>query len=96
MAKMPNESFLSRRRMVQSLGAALVTGAAAHAAEGGLRVAGKEVELAITSVSAHTFRLTVAPLVDGKPGEIPDDGTLLQTSFGARRPGSTAWRARRP
>ena len=86
MAKMPNESFLSRRRMVQSLGAAgaaLVTGAAAHAAESGLRVAGKEVELAITSLSAHTFRLTVAPLVDGKPGEIPDDGTLLQTSFGA-------------
>src|ERR1035438_5452744 len=82
IAKIRNESFLSRRRMVQSLGAA---GAAlvAGAAETGLRVAGKEVEIAITSVSAHTFRLTVAPLVNGKPGEIPDDGTLLQTAFGA-------------
>ena len=86
MAKMRNESSLSRRRMVQSLGAAgaaLVTGAAAKAAETGLRVAGKEVEIAITSVSPHTFRLTVAPLVDGKPGEIPDDGTLVKTAFGA-------------
>src|ERR1017187_1225325 len=86
MAKMRDESFLSRRRMVQGLGAAgaaLVTGGAASTAETGLRVAGKEVEIAITSVSAHTFRLTVAPLVDGKPGEIPDDGTLLQTAFGA-------------
>src|ERR1039458_3428894 len=86
MAKMPNESFLSRRRMGPSLGAAgaaLVPGAPASAAETGLRVAGREVEIAITSISAHTFRLTVAPLVDGKPGQIPDDGTLLQTAFGA-------------
>jgi alpha-glucosidase/alpha-D-xyloside xylohydrolase len=85
-AKMRNESFLSRRRMVQSLGAAgaaLVTGGAAQAAETGLRVAGQEVEIALTSVSPHTFRLTVAPVVNGKPGEIPDDGTLLQTAFGA-------------
>ncbi len=86
MAKMHNESFLSRRQMVQSLGAAgaaLVTGGAAKAAETDLRVAGKEVEIAITSVSAHTFRLTVVPVVDGKPGEIFDDGTLLHTAFGA-------------
>jgi alpha-glucosidase/alpha-D-xyloside xylohydrolase len=83
---MRNEPFLSRRRMFQSLGAAgaaLVTGASASAAETDLRVAGKEVEIAITSVSAHTFRLTVAPIVDGKPAEFPDDGTLVQTAFGA-------------
>ena len=83
---MRTESFLSRRRMVQSLGAAgaaLVTGGAAQAAETGLRVAGQEVEIALTSVSPHTFRLTVAPVVNGKPGEIPNDGTLLQTAFGA-------------
>jgi hypothetical protein len=102
-AKMRNHFFLSRRRMVQSLsaaGAALVTGPAAKAAETGLRVAGQEVEIAITSVSAHTFRLTVARLVDGKPGGIPDDGTLLRTAFGAPAarwgPLRTAWRAPRP
>jgi len=86
MANRGNESFPSRRRIVQSLGAAgaaLVTGGATNAAETGFRVAGKEVEIALTSVSAHTFRLTVVPLVDGKPGEIPDDGTLLETAFGA-------------
>src|SRR5580700_8646288 len=75
---------LSRRRMVQSLsatGTAFLTPSAIRAAET-LRVARKDVEIQITPVSPHTFRLTVQPIEDGKLTEIADDGTLVQTAFG--------------
>jgi alpha-glucosidase/alpha-D-xyloside xylohydrolase len=72
--------------MVQSLGAAgaaLVTPGAIRGADTGLRIAGKDVEIQLTSVSPHTFRLTVQPIHDGKLVDIADDGTLIETSFGA-------------
>jgi len=84
MSTSPNDSALSRRRMMQSLSAA---GAALLAPEGradasGLRIAGKDVEIGLTSLTSTTLRLTVQPMVDGKLGEIPDDGTLVRTDFG--------------
>ena len=78
---MPKNSSPTRRRIVQSLGATLL--APLRAADTDLRVAGKAVEIQLTSVSPHTFRLTVQPIVDGKLADIPDDGTLLHTTFGA-------------
>ena len=45
-------------------------------------MAGKDVEIQLTPVSPHTFRLTVQPVVDGKLLAVPDDGTLVQASFG--------------
>jgi len=71
--------------MVQTLsaaGAALVAPQIGKAAGTGLRVAGKDVEIHLTPVSPHTFRLTVKPVVDGKLVAVPDDGTLVQASFG--------------
>ena len=62
--------------MVQSLGAV----GTAFLAQGARGAA--DVEIQLTAVSAHTFRLTVQPVVEGKP-DIADDGTLLRTSFGA-------------
>ena len=72
--------------MVQSLGAtgaALAVPGAIRGAEAALRVAGKDIEIQLTSVSPHTFRITVQPIEDGKLAGIADDGTLIQTSFGA-------------
>lgn len=45
-----------------------------------LRIAGKEVELTLTSVSPQTVRLTLAALENGQPKPLPSDGSLaLQT-----------------
>jgi len=48
-----------------------------------LRIAGQDVELQITSVSAHTFRLSILPLAEeDQAGTIPTDGSLVRTSWG--------------
>src|ERR1041385_6968391 len=42
-----------------------------------------DFEVQITSVSDRTVRLTVLPIQDGKLTEVPSDGSLIQTSWGA-------------
>ena len=42
-----------------------------------------ECEIQISSVSAHTLRLSVLPVKDGEVGAIPMDGSLVQSSWGA-------------
>jgi alpha-glucosidase/alpha-D-xyloside xylohydrolase len=72
--------------MVKSLGAAgvaFLTTGATRAADSNLEIGGKEVEIQLTPVSPHTVRLTVQPIQDGKLVEMTDDGTLVQTTFGA-------------
>jgi hypothetical protein len=86
MDKFRGDFSLSRRRMVQGLGAtgaALAVPGAIRGAEAALRVAGKDIEIQLTSVSPHTFRITVQPIEAGKLAGVADDGTLIQTSFGA-------------
>jgi len=72
----------SRRKIVQGLGASLLAPEVSTCATPSLRVAGKEVEIVISPVSTHTFRLTVQSLGAGKAVGIPDDGTLLQPAIG--------------
>ncbi len=48
-----------------------------------LRLAGKEVEIAITAISAQTVRLTIAALENGKPQPLPSDGSLAPQSWPA-------------
>lgn len=89
MAKSTTNHSLSRRRMVRSLGAAgaaLLAPSAMPAADSGLRVAGKDVAIQLTSLGPHSFRLTVRPIRDGRPVDIADDGTLLPPTFGAPAP----------
>jgi alpha-glucosidase/alpha-D-xyloside xylohydrolase len=86
MAKSTTDHSLSRRRMVRSLGAAgaaFLAPRAIPAADTGLRVAGKDVAVQLTSIGPYTFRLTVRPFRDGRPLDIADDGTLLRPAFGA-------------
>ncbi|HVR25777.1 MAG TPA: TIM-barrel domain-containing protein [Candidatus Polarisedimenticolia bacterium] len=43
----------------------------------------EQVEIQISSVSAHTFRLSLYPLNNGAEKSIPFDGSLVQESWGA-------------
>ena len=74
------ESY-SRRRILQAMGAA----SAALLVSPNLRALGegeRDMEVQITSVSAHTVRLSVLPITNGKLGAIPDDGALVRASWG--------------
>jgi alpha-glucosidase (family GH31 glycosyl hydrolase) len=42
-----------------------------------------QIEIQITPVSAHTFRLSILPVSNGSGGPIPFDGSLVQQSWGA-------------
>ncbi len=68
MSQQPN-----RRQLLGAASAALLAGVRAAAAPGG-------VEVRISHVSPHTFRLTIG-------GDPPEDGALVQPSWGA--PGTT-------
>jgi alpha-glucosidase len=83
MPKSPTDPTFSRRRLVQGLGAGLLTAGAGRGADANLQVAGKDVEIQLTAVSPVTFRLTVQPVQDRRLAPIADDGTLLRTAFGA-------------
>jgi alpha-glucosidase (family GH31 glycosyl hydrolase) len=48
----------------------------------GLRVAGQDCEVQLTSISADTLRLSVVPLQAGEAGRIRFDGSLVKTSWG--------------
>ena len=78
MSLMPTDASISRRRWLHAAGAAL---AARTAAAQSLQVAGHDAEIQIVSVSPHTFRLTVYPLEEGKPGALADDGSLVATTW---------------
>ncbi|MGH9771219.1 MAG: TIM-barrel domain-containing protein [Candidatus Acidiferrales bacterium] len=80
------EKEFSRRKVLQgaaATGALLLGNREMAAAETKLRVAGEDVELQITTVSPHTFRLSVLPLRNGTPAAIPVDGSLVRTDWGA-------------
>jgi len=47
-----------------------------------LTVAGAEVEIRIASISSRTLRLTVLPIMHGKPAAIQDNGSLVRTDWG--------------
>src|SRR5690348_11076897 len=71
---------LSRRQWMQTASAGLVCSAEGIAQDSPLRAAGQDVELWISPVSGHTFRLSVLPLGHGPI--VPTDGSLIQQSWG--------------
>lgn len=82
----PTDVKVSRRKVLKG---AVATGALwlgnreLPAAEPRLRVAGSDVEVQITTISPHTFRLSVLPVQNGNAADVPDDGSLVQTHWGA-------------
>jgi alpha-glucosidase len=47
-----------------------------------LSAGGVPVEIAISSLSSSTVRITVQPIADGQVAAIPDDGVLVQNEWG--------------
>ena len=74
--------LISRREALRVFGSAgagaALGGAALSAPEGGLRIAGRSVEVAVSSVSAHTVRISLAPLENGRTQPIRSDGSLIE------------------
>ena len=66
-----------------SAGVLLHSPLALPAQNAALRLAGKEVEIAVTAVSAQAVRLTIAALENGKPQPVPQDGSLAPQSWPA-------------
>src|SRR5262249_44280735 len=46
-----------------------------------LEIAGKPVEVALSSVSPQTVRITIQPLENGQPKAVPRDGALVKEDF---------------
>lgn len=83
---------LTRRDALKRLGAAGATAAgvaavptvaeavARHAA--GLTIAGRAAEIAVASVSASTVRVTIHPIIDGRPAPVAETGALTDAASG--------------
>ncbi len=77
---------ISRRDALKSLGSAsagalLNSPQALLEQNAAIRVAGRPVEIAVTSVSSQTARLSIAPIENGKPQPIPQDGSLTAQTW---------------
>lgn len=53
-----------------------------EAAPQNLQVAGRNVEIQVSAVSAHSFRLAVLPIEGGEPQSVKGNGSLVQSSWG--------------
>jgi len=78
---------LNRRQVLQRLAAAsagLMLPANARASDLSPRLAGMDdIEVQISSISEHTFRLSVLPVRSGQTSSIPSNGSLVQNSWDA-------------
>src|SRR2546423_10477303 len=76
---------ISRREALKSFGAvgagALLSSRMTLAQDATIRVAGRSVEIALTSVSPQTVRLSIVPIENGKPQPIPLDGSLIAQTW---------------
>jgi alpha-glucosidase (family GH31 glycosyl hydrolase) len=62
--------------------AAVDTAAWTKPATNAIRVAGQDVDIYISAVSRHTFRLSILATAGAKMAAIPHDGSLVQRSWG--------------
>jgi alpha-glucosidase/alpha-D-xyloside xylohydrolase len=77
---------ISRRQALKDLGLATaglaVSGGIIRGQGADILVAGKPVEIAVSSVSPATVRITVRPIVEGAPAAVATTGALERESFG--------------
>src|SRR5262245_2112919 len=78
---------ISRREALKGMSSAgviaLIEARSLSAREAEIRIAGQPIEIAISSVSAATVRLSVTPVANGQPQPIPSDGSLAQQTWSA-------------
>ncbi|HEV8043195.1 MAG TPA: TIM-barrel domain-containing protein [Bryobacteraceae bacterium] len=72
---------ISRRNWMQAAGGAVLAGRQMAADDKRIVVAGREVEIQLVPLSAFTFRLSLLPVLEGKPAEVPADGSLAERSW---------------
>lgn len=75
----------NRREMLTRLvkgSAALLLPARASLGAPRLRVVDEDCEVRLASISPHTLRLSIVPIRQGVPARIPEDGSLVQASWG--------------
>lgn len=75
-------SLRSRRDVLKAMGAASAAFLLPRYA-GAQSGQSSDLQIQIAPVSAHTIRLSVIPVNEGKPTPIPEDGSLVQASWGA-------------
>src|ERR1041385_4852771 len=78
---------ISRREALTRLGAlgaglTLVPRGILRGSAPGIIVAGRQVEIAVASLSATTVRVTLRPLTDGSPDAVPSTGALAGEQSG--------------
>jgi alpha-glucosidase (family GH31 glycosyl hydrolase) len=76
----------NRRDILKGLLAAsggIVVSSKPGAAQDDTHAPEKPIEIQVTSISVHTFRLSILPTNNGTVGQIPLDGSLVQESWGA-------------
>ena len=75
----------NRRDALKALGAASASLLLPRAAARGqtLQAAGQDLEVQVATVSEHTARFSILPITAGRTGSASDDGSLVQTSWGA-------------
>jgi len=61
-----------------SASAAAMLPGATMAKTSSLQIAAERVELQLTSLSPHTFRLALLPIQGGSVASVPDDGSLVK------------------
>jgi alpha-glucosidase/alpha-D-xyloside xylohydrolase len=73
---------ISRREVLRvfgSAGAGAALGAGPLCAqESGIRVGGRSVEIAVSSISPQTVRISLAPIENGRTQPIKSDGSLVE------------------
>ena len=76
-----------RRDILKGAGAICATNllwvASNTAPQQNLQVADRDVEVQLSPVSPHTFRLSVLPIEGGQPQPLKSNGSLVQASWGA-------------
>jgi alpha-glucosidase (family GH31 glycosyl hydrolase) len=80
MTREKRRRALTRREALKGLGSvgagALLPAPSATAQDGSIRIAGSPVEVSVTSISARTVRISLAPIENGAPRPIAEDGSL--------------------
>lgn len=56
--------------------------APAHALDAPIQIAGRDIEVSLTTVSPHTVRIQIQPIENGKPVPITADGALVKDYWG--------------
>jgi len=69
-------------KTIASASAAAMLPGATMAKTSSLQIAAARVELQLTSLSPHTFRLALLPIQGGSVASVPDDGSLVKSDWG--------------